>query len=250
MANKIVTDRKPLKKHTSHGQQVPLEDALPFAAAAPAAAESQPALDNLKSAVVAGADAQPPNRWAARSHQGVKARDLLPDTEQARGILKQRALSMAQLKADAEDINNHQEFLRFRLGDTEEYGIAYGHLDEILYVPTITSVPCTPAHIAGVVNRRGEMLTVMQLQPFFNTRDIAKGSEARIIVVSGQGMRVGILVDEVISNERYAPEQLAPALASAGVANLDYVKGIYGGRVTLLNMDALLADDALRVETP
>ncbi len=190
---------------------------------------------------------KPQVRRVSDSAARITARSLMPDTKEARQTLKQRALAMAQLEEKV-DIHQYGEFLRFRLGDKEEYGIPYEHLDEILSMPVITQVPCTPAHIAGVVNRRGEVLTVLDLQPFFMTHETDKTTEARIIVVSSEDVQLGILVDEVITNERYALDKLAPALVSTGVSNLNYVKGIYGGRVTMLNVDALLSDEVLRVD--
>ena len=179
---------------------------------------------------------------------GVSARSFLPDSEKERDILRQRAVAMAKDAVEANSADHREEYLRLRLGDKEEYGIPYEYLDEILYLTTITQVPCTPSHIAGVVNRRGEMLTVLDLQSFFHTRKTDNLSDARIIVVSGHNMRIGILVDEVISNDRYIPDQLAPALVSAGVTNIDYIKGIYDGKVAMLNMDALLSDKSLYVD--
>lgn len=179
--------------------------------------------------------------------QGISARSLMPTSERDRAILKQRAATLAGEEDDEQYSEQSEEYLRLRLGKTEEYGIPYQYLDEILYVSAITEVPCTPAYIAGVANRRGEMLTVLDLQPFFNIQRDAIGEAARIIVVSGNGMRLGILIDEVISNDHYDPQQLAPPMVSSGVKNLDLVKGIYNGKVTMLNLESMLSEQVLAV---
>jgi len=221
-----------------------LEDILEFAEGISVAEESQQDItqqihkdsDDLLLSQVPG------------SYEQTNARTLLPDTESARDILKSRAQTMAQLEDESGNVDHFHEFLRFRLGEREEYGIPYEYLEEILYMPAITQVPCTPEHIVGVVNRRGEMLTVLGLKTLFQTIKTGNQSEARIIVVSVHDMRIGILVDEVISNERYNPEQLAPPLVSAGVTNPDYVKGIYNGKVTMLNIEAMLSDSLMIVD--
>ena len=60
-------------------------------------------------------------------------------------------------------------------------------------------------------------------------------------------MRIGILVQAVVSNDRFEAGNLEPPLASAGVANRNYIKGIYSGKVTILDMNTLLEDPSLIV---
>ena len=174
----------------------------------------------------------------------ILARDLLPRDPAVLEVLRMRAL--AQMVETVEREHTGQ-YLRFRLGPSEWYGIPYDHLEEIIYAGNISRVPCTPAFVAGVVNRRGELLSVLDLQQFFRTRSVDRDEQARIIVVRSHGLRVGLLVDAVEGNERYDPAALTPPLLSDGVSNIDYVQGIYEGKVTLLDIAALLADPALTV---
>jgi purine-binding chemotaxis protein CheW len=225
---------KPVKKKPASVRKPTLDEVLTFAESDTAPANvAAPSSDSVKTASV--------------KVQGIAASSLMPNSEKDKAVLKQRAAMLAG-DVDEEQLAKHREtYLRLRLGKSEEYGIPYKYLEEILYVSGISGVPCTPPHIAGVVNRRGEMLTVLDLQPFFNIQrdDIAETS--RIIVVSCHGMQAGILVDEVISDDHYDPEQLAPPIVSSGVTNLDYVSGIYKGKVTMLNLDALLSDPPITV---
>jgi purine-binding chemotaxis protein CheW len=176
------------------------------------------------------------------------AHALMPASEKDQYILRQRAAAVAGEDEQDHDEEKFEDYLRFRLGSTEEYGIPYHYLDEVLYISSIARIPCTPAHIAGVINRRGEMLTVLDLQPFFQfKRDQEFDDDARVIVISGHNLKVGILADAVISNDQYDPEVLAPPLKSGGVMNLDYVDGICDGKVTMLNVQKLLVDSSIIV---
>lgn len=174
------------------------------------------------------------------------ARDLLPREPALLDILKKRAQALAQVVEPAGQEQTGQ-FLRFRLGPAEWYGIPYDALEEIIHATNIARVPCTPAFVAGVVNRRGELLPVLDLQQFFRTQSVERDEQARIIVVRSHGTRVGLLVDAVEGNEQYDPAALAAPIVSDGVSNIDYVQGIYDGKVTLLNIATLLADPALTV---
>lgn len=171
---------------------------------------------------------------------------LMPTDVAASRVLRERATLLAA------PVNEHKhevsdQFLCFRLGPVERYGIPYEHLQELLYVGNLAHVPCTPAFIAGVVNHRGELLTVLDLKQFFRMETVARTEEARIIVVQHGRMRVGLLVDGVDGNENYLATNLAPPMGSEGVSNIEHVLGIHGGNVTMLNVIALLADPSLTV---
>jgi len=139
-------------------------------------------------------------------------------------------------------------YIRFRLGSSEKYGIPFKQAEEIMHAGALASVPSAPEFIAGVVNRSGEMLTILDLRAFFRTDRAEHGKDARIIVVQGAGLTVGLLVDDVEGNDYFDPERLATPLPSGGVSNMHYVRGIHRSSVTILDLKALLSDQAIRVD--
>lgn len=169
----------------------------------------------------------------------------MPRDPAARRVLEERAQMIAKPVSLQQHVSRDQ-YLCFRLGAVERYGIPYSYLEELLYVGNLARVPCTPAFVAGVVNHRGELLTILDLKQFFHMPGLPADDEARIIVVKHAGMRMGLLVDAVDGNEEYRDVELSPPLNSAGMSN--YVLGIHEGSVTLLNLPALLDDPALRVQ--
>lgn len=171
---------------------------------------------------------------------------LMPQDAVTRKLLEERALAIAR-PVNQQQHDLRDQYLRFRLGAVELYGITYQYLEELIYIGNLARVPCTPAFVSGVVNHRGELLTILDLKQFFRMPAVALGDEARIIVVKHAGMRVGLLVDAVDGNEEYQNSELSPPLCSEGVSNMEYVLGIHAGSVTLLNIKALLDDPALLV---
>ena len=175
--------------------------------------------------------------------------DLMPQSVEDITVLDQRALMFS--RKSSVDANDEQKlpYIRFRLGEAEEYGILYRHAEEILPLHAVTKVPCTPAHIYGVTNRRGQMLTVLDLKHFFKARtDKPYDNHAAILVVQSKKLLVGLLVDEMLGSDEYLPSKLTTGMPSKGVSNLDYVAGIYNGKVTMLDLDVLLGDPALIVK--
>lgn len=171
---------------------------------------------------------------------------LMPQDSETCRVLEARARAIAQ-PVNQQQYEQRGQYLRFRLGAVELYGIPYQYLEGLRYVGNLARVPCTPAFVAGVVNHRGELLTILDLKQFFRMPALAQTDESRIVVVRHASMRVGLLVDAVDGNEAYQNAELAPALGSDGVSNMEYVLGIHLGRVTLLNLAALLSDPALKV---
>lgn len=178
---------------------------------------------------------------------GPSAFERLPRNPQERAILAER-LELLGSEPEQAAPRHEESVVVFRLGAREQYAVRYEDAEEILPPSRIASVPSTPAHIAGVVNRRGELLTVLDLQQFFRTEPSENDEGRRILAVSAAGMTVGVLVDELLGYERVDWEGITPPIPSTGVSNLDYVHGIHRGAVTLIDMEALLGDPALVVE--
>lgn len=186
----------------------------------------------------------PPTPSTAGAAIGASAR--FPTSELDRAMLDARAKRMGE-RVKQEDEEAKFQYVRFRLGANERYGIPYRYLDEILPIPDITTVPCTPKYIRGVANYRGDLLTLIDLTELFRVTPSASTADAMLLVVKANGSRAGFIVDDIEGNDEFTANSLAARLPSAGVSNMDYVLGIHAGSITLLNLDILLADPALMV---
>jgi purine-binding chemotaxis protein CheW len=172
----------------------------------------------------------------------------MPESSQARRVMRERARMFAQSAVEAEAALVEEPYIRFRLGAQGHYGIPYTFVEEIMDVGSICPVPGAPGFILGVRNRRGEMLTVLDIKEFFRpVRDEEYAEDALIIVVRAQGMQAGILVNEVIGNDEYAACELDTPLPARGIRDLRHIRGIYRGRVALLDMESLFSDPMLNV---
>jgi len=91
-------------------------------------------------------------------------------------------------------------FLTFRLGD-ELFAANVSKVIEILEVPKITKVPRSPEFMRGVVNLRGNVLSVIDSRTKFGLPPTEDTINTCIIVmivnVEGQDMTLGVIVDAV-----------------------------------------------------
>ena len=79
----------------------------------------------------------------------------------------------------------------------EDFGIAVGYVIDILKMQEITPVPGVPANIRGVINMRGDIITVVDVRMRFGFEPREYNARTCIIVVEVQDDKVGLIVDAV-----------------------------------------------------
>ena len=177
-------------------------------------------------------------------------RPLFPDSDLDRAILQKRAEKLAKSKSSVGGLTEGIRFIRFCLNTAEYYGIAHQFADEIIPARGLVAVPHTPGYIAGIINRRGELLTIIDLIYFFgkpghDLHDLSK--DACILVIKAAGVTAGLLVDAVEGNDYYFPDKLVDPLRPEEAKKQHFIEGIHQGRVAILDPVRLFADPALAV---
>jgi len=104
------------------------------------------------------------------------------------------------------------------------FGLDVEHVKEVIALRPITRVFHAPPVIAGVVNLRGDVLTVIDLAVLLGQSSVTSASSARIVVLRDAGERrlAGVLVDRLGALREMPPEGLAqvPTTLSSSVARL------------------------------
>ena len=161
-------------------------------------------------------------------------------------ILKQRAEKIAQPlhKKNRKD----SSFLQIQFDNDENYGIPVIDVEEVLEVQRMANVPCTPDFIAGVINRRGEMIAVVDLNAFFGLGNVLENKESRIIVVNSAGMHIGVLTSVIIGEVRYDEADLAPPFQVSDGVKPEYIIGIYNNHIQIINLEHILSSLASSIE--
>jgi purine-binding chemotaxis protein CheW len=140
----------------------------------------------------------------------------------------------------------------FRIG-REHYGVPIISVQEIVRVPEITAVPDAPAHIEGVINLRGKIVSIIDLRKRFGEKNITSDRRNRILVTEFQHRLAGLIVDAASEVVKIPATDVdpPPAIFEEG-SGLQCVTGVgkYRGRlIMLLDLGQLLQND-LRPERP
>lgn len=138
------------------------------------------------------------------------------------------------------------KYLTFALGK-EEYGLEILKVREIIGFMDITAVPQTPAYVRGVINLRGQVISVVDLRAKFGMESAPRTDETCIIVVeirqAGRKLSTGIIVDRVKEVLNIAADQIEDAPSFGAAVDTDFILGMgkIGDSVKiLLDIDRVL----------
>lgn len=153
--------------------------------------------------------------------------------------LQNRARQYAALPPEPPDERIHTfTALVFRLG-VEHYALDAVLVSSARTVEQITPVPAIPAFYRGVVNVRGQIITVIDLRLFFGMDVDLRDTPGELIVVRANELEIGVLAHH-ISGVTAIPETALEPLE-----DVRYARGMTRDRVILLDIARLFEDDRM-----
>jgi purine-binding chemotaxis protein CheW len=157
---------------------------------------------------------------------------------------RRRAAAKQPVQPDA---GEQLDVLAFSLGG-ETYGVETCHVREVCRLVDLTTVPCTPPFIAGVINLRGQILAVVDLRKFFELLSAGLTELNRVIVLTGGDGELGLLVDAIHGAHLVAVADLQEGLPTLTGIRERFLKGITSEMLAVLDGGRLLADAGLKVD--
>lgn len=137
------------------------------------------------------------------------------------------------------------QWVTFRL-EGETYGINVMQVREVLRYSEIAPVPGAPSYVLGIINLRGNVVTVIDTRQRFGlpSRDITDNT--RIVIIEAEGQVLGILVDSVaeVVYLKVADIETAPNVGNEETAK--FIQGVAQKDEELLilvDLNKLLTED-------
>ncbi|MDD4127112.1 MAG: chemotaxis protein CheW [Methanomicrobium sp.] len=109
----------------------------------------------------------------------------------------------------------------------EHYALDITLAREIVEMVPITPVPRAPSHIAGIINLRGEITNIINLNKILNLPEKAERENQKIIVLvpeATEGSNTGIIVDDVHAVLQITDDEIE--VMKGPLSSEAYVKGI------------------------
>ena len=151
-------------------------------------------------------------------------------------VLEQRARELAKrIEATGPD-DVWGTFVVLRVAD-DSFGIAAETLREIVPLPRVAPLPRTPAWLPGVIQLRGEAISVVDLARWFQVPGAT--SPRFVAVIAGTTGPLGLMVDEVLDVREVRREELAESFSSSQQSQGRPVAAVTRDLVSLLDHDRL-----------
>ncbi len=117
------------------------------------------------------------------------------------------------------------EWVTFRLAE-EKYGINVMMVREVLKNTEIAPVPGAPFYVLGIINLRGNVVTVIDTRTRFGLPPHEADDSTRIVIVEREGQVVGMMVDSVaeVADLRESEIEFAPNVGNDESAK--YIQGV------------------------
>jgi purine-binding chemotaxis protein CheW len=153
---------------------------------------------------------------------------------------------MAQIDGNIND-NNVKELSTFYIGDAL-CGMDILKIQEINKSLEMTSVPQAPEYVRGILNLRGQIVTVIDLGKKLGLSSTKMGHETRNIIVDSNSEYIGLLVDKIGDVERTEWNEIEPPPANIGGVKGKYFEGVFkteGVLVGILNVEEVLREQEI-----
>ena len=160
---------------------------------------------------------------------------------QEQDILTARAVALAREPHADDTATASLTVLEFLLAD-ETYAIELSFVRETRPLRDLTPIPCTPPFVLGVINVRGQILSVIDLKKFFDLPEKGLTDLNKVVIVHDDGMEFGILADAVCGVRTIPLAELQPSLPTLTGVRAEYLKGVTSDRTTVLDGRELITD--------
>ncbi|MES9845135.1 MAG: chemotaxis protein CheW [Candidatus Sedimenticola sp. PURPLELP] len=137
------------------------------------------------------------------------------------------------------------QLVTFSLAE-ERYGLNVMQVQEVLRVGEITPVPGSPSYVLGIINLRGNVVTVIDARSHFGLPGAEIGPASRILIIESERQVVGMLVDRVAEVVELALEDIAPAPNLGNAESSRYIQGVAtleGGLLVVVDLNNLLTEE-------
>lgn len=137
------------------------------------------------------------------------------------------------------------QWVTFRL-DGETYGINVMQVQEVLRYTEIAPVPGAPAYVLGIINLRGNVVTVIDTRHRFGIVSAEVSDQTRIVIIEAESHVVGILVDAVAEVVYLRQSEIETAPNVGNDESAKFIQGVCNKNnqlLILVELDKLLTEE-------
>lgn len=137
------------------------------------------------------------------------------------------------------------QWVTFKL-DTEKYGINVMQVQEVLRYSEIAPVPGAPLYVLGIINLRGNVVTVIDTRSRFGLETSDISEDTRVVIIESDKQVIGILVDSAAEVVYLRTSEIDAAPNVGNDESAKFIQGVSnrdGELLILVDLNKLLSDD-------
>jgi purine-binding chemotaxis protein CheW len=157
-------------------------------------------------------------------------------------------MSEERLVSSSKNADSNDEVLQwvtFKL-ESETYGVNVMQVQEILRYTEIAPVPGAPSYVLGIINLRGNVVTVIDTRSRFGLPDIEATDNSRILIIEAEEQVIGILADSVSEVVYLRSSEIDSAPNVGTEESAKFIQGVCNRDnelLILVDLNKLLSDD-------
>ncbi|MBF0236999.1 MAG: chemotaxis protein CheW [SAR324 cluster bacterium] len=150
---------------------------------------------------------------------------LLTEDEQAH--LQQLRDELNDIEDETSEEETHSEIisiLKFKVGE-ETFAVRVLEINEITTIQKMVRVPKAPPFVKGVINLRGDVITIIEMATFFGNQPLPVSEKTRIIIIEVNDQKAGFQVDQILGID-HVPYHLFEKPVGINRQYNEFVEGI------------------------
>ena len=148
-------------------------------------------------------------------------------------------------KSKTEGKRERLELATFYVGDAL-CGMNILKIQEINKLMEMTTVPQAPDYVMGILNLRGQIVTVVDLAKKLGLSTTELTDKSRNIIVNSKGEHIGLMASRISDVVQAEADKIEAPPANLGGVQGRYFKGVYktdNSLVGILDVEEVLMDD-------
>ena len=136
-------------------------------------------------------------------------------------------------------------WVTFKL-DNETYGINVMRVQEVLRYTEIAPVPGAPSYVLGIINLRGNVVTVIDTRQRFGLMNAEISDNTRIVIIEADKQVVGIMVDSVAEVVYLRQSEIETAPNVGNEESAKFIQGVCNKNnelLILVELDKMMSEE-------
>lgn len=184
------------------------------------------------------------NRHMDEANEELAQKSMTLNRSAQQQLLKKRAQQLAKVEIKTEVNESPLDVVEFRLAQ-ETYALECHYIREVSTMKSIVPIPGTPGFVLGIINIRGQLLSVIDLGKFFELPAKGLNEILWVIVLKHKMMEFGIIAEEILGASSIPVQEIQPPLPTLTGIRFQYLKGIAKNQLIILDAAKILADEKM-----